>query len=138
MPLEQIEALFRIHDNGPCEAEREHTVDLYLMPPGEDQETCRDWIRMRLRDGRYSLLFEEYISDGPLLISPSTSYEVHVRVLSGLMSLGYSIGAIIKRSSVVYKGHHFACKFDEITQLGKRFFQARLRDIHHIIPIRPT
>lgn len=123
VPTERVEALFELHGNGPCEAEREHTVDLYLMPPGEDQETCRDWIRMRLRDGRYSLLFEEYISDGPLLISPSVSYEVHVRVLSGLMSLGYSIGAIIKRSSIVYKGHLFTCKFDEIVQLDKKYFQ---------------
>lgn len=130
VPEARLEALFRETGNGPLEGEREHTVDLYLMPPGEDQETCRDWIRMRLRDGRYSLLFEEYVSDGDLLISPSTSYEVHVRVLSGLMSLGYSIGAIIKRSSVVFKGARFTCKADEITQLDKRFFQIEGRDRH--------
>ena len=54
---------------------------------------------MRHRDGRYSLLFEEYINEGPLIISPSMTFEVPVRVLSGLMSLGYSIGAIIKRAN---------------------------------------
>ena len=85
---------------------------------------------MRHRDGRYSLLFEEYINEGPLIISPSMTFEVPVRVLSGLMSLGYSIGAIIKRASTVYRGERFSAKFDSITQLKEqgRFFQIEGRD----------
>ena len=110
------------------EEEREETVDLYLMPPGEDAETCRDWIRMRLRDGRYSLLFEEYISDGDVLISPSMSFEVPVRTLSGLMALGYSLGAIIRRDSVVMRSEGLTAKYDTIVQLGQRFFQIEGRD----------
>ena len=110
------------------EEEREETVDLYLMPPGEDAETCRDWIRMRLRDGRYSLLFEEYISDGDVLISPSMSFEVPVRTLSGLMALGYSLGAIIRRDSLVMRSEGLTAKYDTIVQLGQRFFQIEGRD----------
>jgi uridine kinase/adenylate cyclase class IV len=108
--------------------EREETVDLYLMPPGEDAETCRDWIRMRLRDGRYSLLFEEYISDADVLISPSMSFEVPVRTLSGLMALGYSLGAIIRRDSLVMRCEGLTAKYDTITQLGQSFFQIEGRD----------
>jgi hypothetical protein len=52
------------------------TTDLFLLPPGEDQEHCKNWIRMRRRDGHFSLVFEEYISDGPMLISPSMSFAV--------------------------------------------------------------
>lgn len=31
------------------------------MPPGEDPETCQSWLRMRFRDGRYNLMFEEWV-----------------------------------------------------------------------------
>ena len=31
------------------------------MPPGEDPETCQSWLRMRYRDGRYTLMFEEWV-----------------------------------------------------------------------------
>jgi len=31
------------------------------VPPGEDPETCQSWLRMRFRDGRYNLMFEEWV-----------------------------------------------------------------------------
>ena len=117
--------------------ETEHTADLYLMPPGEDAETCRDWIRMRQRDGRYSLSFEEFVTDGDVLISPHLSFDVPVRTLSGLMALGYSLGAIIKRETLVLRRRQqqpttdatsaalcgLTVKFDTILQLGSRYAQ---------------
>lgn len=36
----------------------ESTYDIYLLPPGEDPETCQSYLRMRNRDGKYSLMFE--------------------------------------------------------------------------------
>lgn len=36
----------------------EDTYDIYLLPPGEDPETCSSYLRMRNRDGKYSLMFE--------------------------------------------------------------------------------
>lgn len=52
------------------------THDIYLVPPGEDTESCQSWIRMRNRDGRYNLMFEEWITDGPFIISPRITFEV--------------------------------------------------------------
>ncbi|GIL62460.1 hypothetical protein Vafri_16688 [Volvox africanus] len=75
--------------------------DIYLLPPNEDPETCQSWLRMRNRDGRYSLMFEEWVSEGPFIISPRISFEVSVRILGGLMALGYEIGTIMKRTSVI-------------------------------------
>ena len=108
--------------------EQERTADLYLMPPGEDAETCRDWIRMRQRDGKYSLSFEEIVADGNVLISPHLSFDVPVRTLSGLMALGYSLGAIIKRDTLVLRCRPagsdgsgtatLTVKYDTIAQLG--------------------
>jgi len=120
---------------GAVERREQETCDIFMLPPGEDPETCKDWIRMRLRDGRYSLLFEEYVADGDVIISPSMSFEVPVRVLSGLMSLGYQIGAIIKRQSVVYErpaeaggAPRLCCKFDDISQLDREYFQIESDD----------
>lgn len=110
------------------EARIQETCDIYLQPPGEDLETCKDWIRMRLRDGRYSLVFEEYVTEGNLVISPSMSFEVPVRVLSGLMSLGYQIGAILKRQSKIFPGKEVTCKVDEISQLNRFYFQVEGKD----------
>jgi hypothetical protein len=50
--------------------------DIYLLPPSEDSETCQTWLRMRNRDGRYSLMFEEWVAEGPFIISPRITFEV--------------------------------------------------------------
>ncbi len=55
------------------------TYDIYLLPPGEDVETCTSWLRMRNRDGRYNLMFEEWVTDGPFIISPRITFEVKQR-----------------------------------------------------------
>ena len=78
-------------------------TDIYLLPPGEEAATCATWLRMRTsRDGRCSLIFEEFLVDGPFLITPSVRFTVSVRTLGGLLSLGYTVGATLRRSSVVF------------------------------------
>jgi hypothetical protein len=44
--------------------------DIHLLPPNEDPETCASWLRMRNRDGRYTLMFEEWVTEGDFIISP--------------------------------------------------------------------
>jgi adenylate cyclase class IV len=61
------------------------TTDIYLLPPHEDPETCTSWLRMRNRDGHYTLMFEETVCDGDVMISPRIKFEVGVRILGGLM-----------------------------------------------------
>jgi len=58
-----------------CKMESE-MLDIYLLPPGEDPETCPSWLRMRNRDGRYDLRFEEWVVEDPFVISPRISFEV--------------------------------------------------------------
>ena len=36
----------------------EEIYDIYLLPPGEDPESCQSYLRMRNKDGKYSLMFE--------------------------------------------------------------------------------
>jgi hypothetical protein len=58
------------------EASDKDLADIYLLPPGEDPETCQTWLRMRNKEGRYSLIFEEWVTDGDFIISPRITFEV--------------------------------------------------------------
>ena len=49
--------------------------------------------------------------------------QVNVRILWGLMALGYEIGTIMKRTSVVYADSRLTVKLDTIEGMGKHFVQ---------------
>ncbi|XP_008795913.1 inorganic pyrophosphatase TTM2-like [Phoenix dactylifera] len=106
----------------------EETYDIYLLPPGEDPEACQSYLRMRNKDGKYNLMFEEWVTDNPFIISPRITFEVSVRLLGGLMALGYSIAAIMKRSSHVFSDDRVTVKIDWLVQLNRRYIQVQGRD----------
>uniref|UniRef100_A0A1D1YX23 Uridine-cytidine kinase C n=1 Tax=Anthurium amnicola TaxID=1678845 RepID=A0A1D1YX23_9ARAE len=106
----------------------EETYDIYLLPPGEDPETCQSYLRMRNRDGKYNLMFEEWVTDSPFIISPRITFEVSVRLLGGLMALGYTIAAILKRSSHVFTDDKVVVKIDWLEQLNRHYVQVQGRD----------
>ncbi|PKA49304.1 Uridine kinase-like protein 3 [Apostasia shenzhenica] len=107
---------------------REETYDIYLLPPGEDPESCQSYLRMRNREGKYNLMFEEWVTDNPFIISPRITFEVSVRLLGGLMALGYSIAAILKRSSHVFSDERVTVKIDWLEQLSRSYIQVQGRD----------
>lgn len=106
----------------------EQTYDIYLLPPGEDPESCQSYLRMRNRDGKYNLMFEEWVTDSPFVISPRITFEVSVRLLGGLMALGYTIAAILKRSSHIFSDERVCVKIDWLEQLNRHYVQVQGRD----------
>ncbi|KAI3820158.1 hypothetical protein L1987_14016 [Smallanthus sonchifolius] len=110
------------------EERREETYDIYLLPPGEDPEACQSYLRMRNRDGKYNLMFEEWVTDSPFIISPRITFEVSVRLLGGLMALGYTIASILKRSSHVFFDEKVCVKTDWLEQLNRTYVQVQGRD----------
>ncbi|GAB4828980.1 Inorganic pyrophosphatase ttm2 [Ancistrocladus abbreviatus] len=106
----------------------EQTYDIYLLPPGEDPESCQSYLRMRNRDGKYNLMFEEWVTDSPFIISPRITFEVSVRLLGGLMALGYTIAAILKRNSHVFSDDRLTVKIDWLEQLNRHYVQVLGRD----------
>ncbi|XP_039689223.1 inorganic pyrophosphatase TTM2 isoform X2 [Medicago truncatula] len=106
----------------------EQTYDIYLLPPGEDPETCQSYLRMRNKDGKYSLMFEEWVTDSPFVISPRITFEVSVRLLGGLMALGYTIATILKRNSHVFSDDRACVKLDWLEQLNRHYVQVQGRD----------
>lgn len=106
----------------------EQTYDIYLLPPGEDPESCQSYLRMRNKDGKYNLMFEELVTDGPFVISPRITFEVSVRLLGGLMALGYTIATILKRNSHVFCDDRVSVKFDWLEQLNRQYVQVQGKD----------
>lgn len=106
----------------------EETYDIFLLPPGEEPEACQSYLRMRNRDGRYTLMFEEWVKDMPFIISPRISFEVSVRLLGGLMALGYSIASILKRNSHVFSDDKVCVKIDWLEQLNRHYVQVQGKD----------
>ncbi|KAK8604278.1 hypothetical protein V6N13_099225 [Hibiscus sabdariffa] len=106
----------------------EETYDIYLLPPGEDPDSCQSYLRMQNKDGKYSLMFEEWVTDIPFVISPRITFEVSVRLLGGLMALGYTISAIIKRNSHIFSDDNVCVKIDWLEQLNRQYLQVQGRD----------
>lgn len=106
----------------------EQIYDIYLLPPGEDPESCQSYLRMRNKDGKYSLMFEEWVTDKPFVISPRITFEVSVRLLGGLMALGYTIAAILKRNSHVFSDDRVHVKIDWLEQLSRQYIQVQGKD----------
>eukprot|EP00887_Chlorella_sp_A99_P001868 scaffold19.g1868.t1 len=113
---------------GYTSVRQSETYDIYLLPPNEDPESCQSWLRMRCRDGRYSLMFEEWVVEGEFIISPRVTFEVPVRILGGLMALGYEIGTIMQRATEVLQDDRLAIKFDHIEGMDKVFIQLQGKD----------
>lgn len=125
LSVDQIKA---VYPEGHTET-MEQTYDIYLLPPGEDPESCQSYLRMRNKDGKYSLMFEEWVTDIPFVISPRITFEVSVRLLGGLMALGYTIATILKRSSHVFCDDRGVCvKIDWLEQLNRRYIQVQGKD----------
>lgn len=106
----------------------EQTYDIYLLPPGEDPESCQSYLRMRNKDGKYNLMFEEVLKENPFIISPRITFEVSVRLLGGLMALGYTIATILKRNSHVFTDGRVTVKIDWLEQLNRQYIQVQGRD----------
>lgn len=122
--VDQIKDVF----SGDYKETSEETYDIYLLPPGEDPEACQSYLRMRNRDGKYNLMFEEWVTDIPFIISPRITFEVSVRLLGGLMALGYTIASILKRSSHVFSNDKICVKTDWLEQLNRKYVQVQGRD----------
>lgn len=64
MTVDQIKAVF----SEDYIESTEETYDMYLLPPGEDPESCQSYLRMRNKDGKYSLMFEVCLNSSLLCI----------------------------------------------------------------------
>jgi len=115
---EQIKAVL-----GNADTELETYTDIYLHPPGTKADDTVDWIRMREHGKKYNLMFSEWLREGDFIICPRIDFEVNVKVLGGLMALGYQIGFVMARTSRVFTGENATVSLDELS--GHSFIQIK-------------
>lgn len=72
--------------------------------------------------------FQEWVADVPFIISPRITFEVTVKLLSGLMALGYTIAAILQRSSHIFSDDRVCVKIDWLGQLNRQYVQVLLNN----------
>eukprot|EP00013_Stygamoeba_regulata_P017962 CAMPEP_0177668176 /NCGR_PEP_ID=MMETSP0447-20121125/22597_1 /TAXON_ID=0 /ORGANISM="Stygamoeba regulata, Strain BSH-02190019" /LENGTH=467 /DNA_ID=CAMNT_0019174617 /DNA_START=53 /DNA_END=1456 /DNA_ORIENTATION=- len=110
--------------------DEETSYDIYLKPPAGAQpgEGAGNWIRIRNSGGRYKLLFQAEVKEPPFLISPRVQFLINVKVLGGLMALGYETSAILHRTSTSFKKDGIRVSFIRIDQLPHSFIQIRGTD----------
>jgi uridine kinase len=137
VPREKIEEVVKntLSSMGKAakDARTDYYYDIYLRPPGTNQhhnsdqpmhtQPGLDWIRMRNNGGTYTLQFSESLKEDEFIIAPTMDFQVNVKILGGLMALGYSIAVIIHRRSVVLGGHEeLSVTLDTLEELGAQTF----------------
>lgn len=73
------------------------------------------------------------MTDDPFVISPRITFAVSVRLLGGLMALGYTIATILKRSSHVLSDDRVCVKLDWLEQLDRHYVQVMLEYVYNAI-----
>lgn len=76
-----------------------------------------------MNDYRSVYCFQEWVTDRPFIISPRITFEVSVRLLGGLMALGYTIASILKRKSHIFDDDKVIVKTDWLEQLNRTYVQ---------------
>lgn len=64
------------------------------------------------------------------LTCPEHAVQVSVRILGGLMALGYEIGSILKRTSTLFTQGSMSVKLDVIEGMEQSYVQVLL---HHLM-----
>jgi adenylate cyclase class IV len=82
----------------------EENLDIYMYMPNDNTKSFNNWIRIRqnLKDYKYYLMFSEWESDDIFIKSPQIEFEVNVKIIGCLISLGYVICFNVNRTSNIF------------------------------------
>jgi hypothetical protein len=79
-------------------------------------------------------MFSEWLCDGDFIICPRIDFEVGVRVLGGLLSLGYSIGFHVQRTSRIFRWSQGAViSLDKVSSLPLPYIQIKGSDRQELV-----
>ncbi|CAI5503168.1 unnamed protein product [Closterium sp. Naga37s-1] len=108
--------------------EEVETYEIYLLPPGEDKDTCQSYLRMRNRDGRYSLMFEVIGKD-----------RKRVKEVAEQLGMEGEGGYISHPYIEDIKLHHLTQEIqsNQPSPLSSNALKARLRISDDILPFSP-
>jgi len=114
--------------------------DMYLYPPSKgqvdpmNQADRANWIRIRRMGTHFHIYFYNEIMDQNLNTRPSINFEISVKTISGLLSLGYQIGAILNRSvEIWYDKHNVIITKEYIKELEQYYVQIKGKNRHDVL-----
>jgi len=112
---------------------------MYLYPPrykltGGYEADRRNWIRIRRQEGIYYIYFYSETMQTPLNVRPSFSHEINVKSISGLLSLGYQIGAVLnRRTEILYQDKDVLISKECIKELSDDYIQIKGKNRHAVL-----
>ncbi|QDZ17881.1 uridine kinase [Chloropicon primus] len=102
----------------------ETSVDTHIRVPGNNR--LKDWLRIRQCGGFYSITFCERLVEGDFIISPRIIFATGGKTLESLLSLGYDVGIIVKRSSDIFKNNEgVAVCIDRVEELQETYISIK-------------
>eukprot|EP00698_Gefionella_okellyi_P025466 TRINITY_DN9343_c0_g1_i1.p1 TRINITY_DN9343_c0_g1~~TRINITY_DN9343_c0_g1_i1.p1 ORF type:complete len:151 (-),score=35.61 TRINITY_DN9343_c0_g1_i1:27-479(-) len=103
--------------------------DMYLHPPADTpilSLDSRDWIRVRNVDGLFYVQFYDEIMEKEMNVRPNLSFEISVQTVSGLLSLGYQLGATLHRTTqTFYDRDGTTVSLETIQELEESYVQVK-------------
>ncbi|KAJ3452101.1 uridine-cytidine kinase c [Anaeramoeba flamelloides] len=86
---------------------------------GRKSSFVKDYIRVRnnISSGTYEVQFSQILQQDDFIITPTLDFAVSVKILSGLLSLGYTIDATIKRKLKRFTNGEITIDIDTFVQM---------------------
>jgi uridine kinase len=119
--------------------DRRKFKDIYLYPPKYDPNSGvrsdrSKWIRIRNDNGKFYLYFYNEMMNSVVNVRPQLYFEISVKTLGGLLSLGYQIGAVIDReTATIYDKDGIQITVDRI--MGTDYVQIKGKDRTKVIKL---
>lgn len=103
-------------------------TDIYFHLPGLPKNgngTESNWIRVRNCEGRFALLIREPIREGDFIIQPRVDFDISVRTVAGLLTLGYQAVAYIEATATIYQDDKLLIEVDQLHNIPTPYIQIK-------------
>jgi adenylate cyclase class IV len=103
-------------------------TDIYFHLPGlpnNGNGTESNWIRVRNCEGRFALLIREPIREGDFIIQPRVDFDISVRTVAGLLTLGYQAVAYIEAIATIYQDEKLLIEVDQLHNIPTPYIQIK-------------
>ncbi|KAG0582216.1 hypothetical protein KC19_3G043300 [Ceratodon purpureus] len=103
-------------------------TDIYFHLPGlpnNGNGTESNWIRVRNCEGRFALLIREPIREGDFIIQPRVDFDISVRTVAGLLTLGYQAVAYIEATATIYQDDKLLIEVDQLHNIPTPYIQIK-------------
>ncbi|CAM6040203.1 unnamed protein product [Sphagnum compactum] len=103
-------------------------TDIYFHLPGlpnNGNGTESNWIRVRNCEGRFALLIREPIREGDFIIQPRVDFDISVRTVAGLLTLGYRAVAYIEATATIFQDDKLLVEVDHLNNISTPYIQIK-------------